>query len=1148
MKNGRRIVATIGTGLVASWALFSIGNATKADSAASALATAPLTADLAAQLSKNANRSLIVIMKNTVTGDDAAKDQEPVMNELQQVKAARVKAFRMVNAFAATVSDGELLRLQANPAVAAVIPDLVVRHAPSKQAASAPSPTPTTAAGSLTPNVIPSACGANGKALLDPEALQVTHTNSDDPAAKTARSLGLTGAGVKVAWIADGIDPQNVNFLRADGTSAFVDYQDFSGDGPGAITTGDEAFLDANAIAGQGLHVYNVSGFGAQLDPSACNVRIEGMAPGAQLVGLKVFSQNNDTTQSNFLQAIEYAVTTAHVDVINESFGANFFPDVTSQDIEKQFNDAAVRAGVTVTVSSGDAGSTNTVGTPATDPLVISVGGSTTFRVYAQTNYAAARYFATSGWLNDNITSLSSGGFTQTGATLDLVAPGDMGFASCDASATFTGCTDLQNKPSDVEKSGGTSMAAPLTAGTAALVIQAYRLSHGGASPAPALVKQIILSTATDLGLPSVEQGAGLVNAYKAAQLAQTVNNGSVTFAGAAPADEQPLLLSANQLNAVGNAGSAQSWPVTVTNTTGIAQNVTVTGRAFGEVENVQTGVITLSDASSPKFADFSGPLDNYGTFTFTVPPTGADRLNASLAYPANPAKGMNARVRLILIDPKGRFAAHSLPQGVGNFGNVDVRDPAPGTWTGVIFSEVTSASGTVGAVPWQISTQAFAPFAKVSPSRFRLAPGHSRTVTVTATTPTAPGDAYGSVVVTSSAGGTDPFVGAESTAIPVTLRTLVDLTTGGDFGGTLTGGNGRDPGEGQIEYFQFRVEPGHSTLTANVTLTNDIGDILGLYLVNPDGVAVGFGQNSVGTTNSLGVTASALNPQAGTWTLILDLASNVVGDEISQAYSGNIQLDGVFATAAGLPSSASTELAAGTAVTIPVTVTNHGAAPESVFLDARLDTTVTIPLAAQGLPPTGFTGYPVPTPTSAPSPLFLVPTETSGLAADATANLPIEFDFSPQPGGDPDIFAPPGPRTGANYTASGSYTPKGGVVSPGVWQAAPSEIGPYSSSGAASGVAQVTMTATTKAFDPAVVAATGDLWLAATNPALTLAPVTVNPGESVVINVSLTPSGASGTVVSGTLYVDDTVVALPPYGESTGNELAAIPYRYTIK
>jgi hypothetical protein len=231
-----------------------------------------------------------------------------------------------------------------------------------------------------------------------------------------------------------------------------------------------------------------------------------------------------------------------------------------------------------------------------------------------------------------------------------------------------TQCADFQGQPSNVEESGGTSESAPFVSGIAADVIEAYQKTHGGASPTLALVKQILVSTAT--GLP----------------------------------------------------GTPESWPVTITNTGADTQTVTLSGRGFGPAKNVQSGSVTLSDSTSPQVPNYQGLPNNYGVFHFTVP-RGQDRLFAQIAYPSTSANP-NQRVRLILIDPTGKYAARSLPQGVGNYGSVDVRHPAAGKWTGVIFGDAASVRGTNGTVPWQVSTQRFAPFGPVSPSSLTLAPG----------------------------------------------------------------------------------------------------------------------------------------------------------------------------------------------------------------------------------------------------------------------------------------------------------------------------------------------------------------------------------------------------------------------------------------
>ncbi|MBV9818870.1 MAG: S8 family serine peptidase [Solirubrobacterales bacterium] len=1105
--------------------------------------TPHLSRALRRQLSAHADQHVIVILRSQrraahVGSRSAAvrvaaikAEQAPLIRQLRSVRASHIRSFQVVNALAATVSRRERARLAADPDVARVVSDATIRG-PAPLALPAAAGRRAHASGAPTPIVIPGACAASGGVQLDPEGLSSTNTDSDDPSQPTARSLGITGAGVKVAYIAEGIDPNNVNFIRPDGRSAFSpsvggDYQDFSGDGPNAPTTGGEAFLDANAIAGQGQHVYNVQNFGAQPDPGPCNIRIEGVAPGAGLVGLKAFSANYDTTESDFLQAINYAVETDHVNVINESFGSNPFPDVTALDVLKQFDDAAVAAGVTVVSSSGDAGPFNTTGSPATDPNVISAGASTDFRFYAQTNYALARDFATTGWLNDNVSSLSSSGTDLTGATIDMLAPGDVSFASCTPSATYSDCTNFTGQSSDVEESGGTSESSPFVAGAAALVIQAYAKTHGGATPTPAQVKQILVSSATDLGAPASEQGAGLLNSYKAVQLAEALHN--------ADPSTPALTTSSTQLTATGAPGSGQHWQFTVSNPGDTAQTVNLSGRTFGPDENVQTGSVTLSDTASPKVPSWQGISNNYQLFHFRVP-AGIDRLTAQLAWPVNEtycnqqfcATGLNSRVRLILIDPQGRFAAHSLPQGPASYGETEVRSPAPGTWTGVIFGDVASAGGTNGVVPWRVATQQHVPFGSVSPSRVTLAPGRSQTVDVAATTPSAPGDSTGSIVL--APGGGTP------TSIPVTLRSLVEPSSGGSFSGTLTGGNGRPDGQGQEQYYAFDVPMGVHDLRADLSFATDPSRPVGEYLVDPDGDAVGYGQNSVDGRSSTSVSAYAQSPPAGRWTLIVDFAGAGAGNLISQPYHGEVRFDTVQVRALGVP--AGGRLTGGRTVTVPIRITNAGVAPEDYFVDPRLDTTESVTLAP-------ITPNAVTLPLTAP-PEWLVPSETSALRAAQTSSLPAMFDLN-DVAGDPSLAsAGPGPSPLCAPAASLSYDPPLGTVSPGEWFSEPTECGPYPGP-APHGTAIDALAAQTKVFDSTVSSTTGDFWLASVDPATTFSPVTINPGQSKVVGVTFTPTGGPGTVVGGHLYVDTVNDAIPPYAQLSASEVTAIPYRYTI-
>ncbi|HUB39580.1 MAG TPA: protease inhibitor I9 family protein [Streptosporangiaceae bacterium] len=1132
----------------------------------------PLTAAQVAQLSTHVDQHVIVVLKDqpaasriksVMSARSAAisSSQQPLLSELKQVHATHIISYRLVNAFAATVSAGEESRLKANPDVSQVIPDATIQGPASNLTGSA-----ATAKKPKRVKPIAGACLAHGKARLEPEGLSLTGVASSNPKTKTARSLGISGAGETVAYIADGIDPKNVNFIRKDGKSAITVYRDFTGDGTNVPSgAGGEAFGDANTIGGQGRHVYNAQNFSLQGLTEKCNIKIEGVAPGANIEALRVFGVNNSTTTSAFLDAINFATVVDPVNVINESFGENGFPD-TSADALKMFDDAAVAAGITVVVSSGDSAPTSTIGSPATDPGVISAAATTDLRSYAISNYGQADMFA-KGWLNNSIAPFSSGGFDAYGNTVDVAAPGDSSFASCSTNlANFPECASFGGKALGIELFGGTSESSPWTAGIAALIDQAYKKTHSGAAPSPALVKQIIMSTATNLGAPSYEQGAGLVNAYQAVKMAESVGltqrTGSTlltSVTNVSPANPTPRQ---GQINGLGSPGTPVTADVTVTNTGSGAQTVHLSGRTLGASTNVQHSSVTLSNKHSKKFTDAFGFVNNYGETHFTVKP-GQDRLSASIAYPA-PSLNFNAAVRFDLINPKGKLAIQSEPQGTSNFTPVDVLHPRAGRWTVVIFDMLGGKGkkehGTTGKIRFTVGSQKLVSLGHVSTSVLHLASGASGSFTFTASTPSSAGDIAGSVNVNSN-------------SIPVTLRSMVDLATGGHFSGTLTGGNGRDdlPGNGQINYYEFSVPAGSPNVSASVNLTNDGQRQVNAYLVDPAGEIAGFGSNyrlssltSSGAANfatGLHMDVYAANAIPGTWTLVVDfndpaLATPSTGNETSQHYTGQIQLKSlVSASASTLPDSASTTLSS--PVTVPVTITNNGNATEDFFLDPRLNSTTTYPLL--DISGAASTTVPVPLPVGDGGLGWLVPTETSELGAQASSTVPLTFDLGEfGDGADPDIASYTPGSTAGSTTPSLTVSAGTGSLSPGLWAGAPA---PPATNGfvtpdKTSGTATFSANAMTQTFDLGALPGQGDFWygevgfsspptLPDFNPTFSIA-----PGQSRVVGLTITPSqdGTAGTVVSGTLYVDVFAAFNEiQFAGLTGSDVIGIPYKYTI-
>ncbi len=1098
-----------------------------------------------AQLPDAAQLPVIVILKDQLPSTPASRDsmgprtsaiataQSGVLSLLQRTGPHTVHSFQTINAFAAKVTPSEATALANHPDVQAVVPDAAIR---------APRLQNDIAGGTHSFGTAPTADGLCN--TLEPEALQLTHTAYLDTSVPQAQEVvdgngeKVTGKGVKVAWIADGLDIHNPSFIRPDGSSVFIDYEDFSGDPAGTPTVGVEAFLDASSIAAQDMPnakvlEYDISKYVAPAHPlpSPCNIRIRGMAPGVSLVGLKVEPYAGFSTASNFVQAIEWAVVHDKVDVISESFGNNTFPD-NANDPVALADAAAVAAGVTVTVASGDAGYAGTICSPASSLEIISVGASTQYRSFVQTTYGAQALLKSQHWVSDNISSSSSGGFAQsTGRMVDIVAPGDLGWTPCSPDeALYTGCINSNNGdgPTPIQLTGGTSESAPLTAGEAALVIQAYRSTHHGKSPSPALVKRIIMSTARDISAPAFEQGAGLIDALAAVNVALALADGDGTPTRRA----EGLIASSTSSISIAEPNSPESFALTLTNTGTSKQRLTPAFETLGTPVAGATMSVFLDASTAPTFPNVTGAPRSYVTRTFTVP-QGTAHLDASIAWQETPTAQLV--VYLSLIDPSGRQAAYSYPQGFGQgYGHLDVVKPAGGTWTAVLFTRPTgTAASYSGPVQFTWAVENYTQIGAVHPSALDLSPGQSASLSVDYLMPAKSGDLAAAIRFD----GSTVASGTSLPEIPVTLRTLIPIgPSGGSFSGILTGGNGRAAAN-PTQTYEFDVAAAEPTMSLNLE-TADNGYLLEGVLVDPNGMQMSMQPNAdVFGNQQYGMTLTHYQPQPGRWrfTLLTNYTSS--GNETSSPFTGRISFSksgGI--TVSGLPDDPRSMVSAsGKPVTAKISVTNTGSVTAAYFADLRLRAP-----DLEQLPPYACTGT-----NTLPNQCgqFVLPPEVETIRFLSIAAAPIEMDAYNDVGinlgltASPDIYAV---RLAPQIVMASLTKPE---IPWGPWYTFPSLTGLFGSAGAPTTPVTTAAFAYMKPFDTSASASTGDEWADVVLGTNTYNPLILAPGASGTITVTLSPDASQvGKTVYGYLYLDT-------YNPNsyTGDEVVRAPYSYTV-
>jgi len=267
---------------------------------------------------------------------------------------------------------------------------------------------------------------------------------------------GVTGQGVGVAIIDSGVNPHPALKNRIVANVSLV--------------TGDPSYLDA---FGHGTHVAGIIAGGAAAAVGVTPLYNGGIAPGANIINVRVLGADGSGLTSDVIAGIDWATANRskyNIRILNLSLGHRVAEPAALDPLDQAVA-RAVQAGLIVIAAAGNEGAaadgTPIMGgimVPGNSPLAITVG--------------AVNTWGTVNRGDDTIATYSSRGPTRYDLTVkpDLAAPGNK-IVSLETPNSYLSRNysylHVAGAPANAYfRLSGTSMATPMVSGAAALLLQ----------------------------------------------------------------------------------------------------------------------------------------------------------------------------------------------------------------------------------------------------------------------------------------------------------------------------------------------------------------------------------------------------------------------------------------------------------------------------------------------------------------------------------------------------------------------------------------------------------------------------------------------------------------------------------------------------